>query len=539
MRYTAINIGPILSTFTLVRKPRDLWAASYLFSFLMECIIEETNNKLEEEDIQVFSPRLSLEKEKMYGVGLYPDRVYCTGSWDFKYHRKLILDAFVNGVGIKDSDREDFKKYFNVMCVSIDGDGKKETVVIQELNQLLDALELNGRAISESSQEVVWSYIYEKSDRETLFRRAFVNGEFGKVSVSEKSERYYTLGEYASIQLRDIASDSAGKWNAARNASKLPDLERVQIPGDFEIKEDVFFKELSRLFENDIKTYHKYICIVQADGDNMGKTFTHSDLPNGVTSVISGKLVDFGINATKAIYEYGGLPIYAGGDDLLFLAPVVGITKNGGKPKNIFDLIEDIDNCFKPVEDEVVGRHLPDINGKDIKPSMSYGVSVTYNKFPLYEALESARLLLEKAKNLPGKSAIAVAFRKNSGSVFHMELSKNKETLYDAFRKVIEVSSVGEPVVSAVGFKIRNSEGLFSLWAGKGEPDKRNQNMFKTFLEYDPQKKDNANKYKGAALTLLNQLFATLGQDVSTITQTLYSMLRIAKFINGEKIKDV
>ncbi|MDR2511860.1 MAG: hypothetical protein LBC89_05325, partial [Bacteroidales bacterium] len=34
--YTAISIGPIYKTLTMARKPLEIWAASYLFSYLMD-----------------------------------------------------------------------------------------------------------------------------------------------------------------------------------------------------------------------------------------------------------------------------------------------------------------------------------------------------------------------------------------------------------------------------------------------------------------------------------------------------------------------
>ena len=78
-----------------------------------------------------------------------------------------------------------------------------------------------------------------------------------------------------------------------------------------------------------MKSYHKYFCIVQADGDNMGKT-----IQNGNVAAISTALIQYAAAAVPKISDYGAMPIYAGGDDLLFIAPVVG--KDG---KNIFDLI--------------------------------------------------------------------------------------------------------------------------------------------------------------------------------------------------------
>lgn len=38
--YTAFNIGPIYTTFIMGRRPRELWAASYMFSYLMKCIYD-------------------------------------------------------------------------------------------------------------------------------------------------------------------------------------------------------------------------------------------------------------------------------------------------------------------------------------------------------------------------------------------------------------------------------------------------------------------------------------------------------------------
>ena len=64
---------------------------------------------------------------------------------------------------------------------------------------------------------------------------------------------------------------------------------------------------------------------------------------------ISKALVKYGIEATKIIDEFGGLPIYAGGDDLLFIAPVVG--KDG---TNIFDLLVKIEtDALKVLTDEI------------------------------------------------------------------------------------------------------------------------------------------------------------------------------------------
>lgn len=53
MKYLAISIGPIIKTFSMARKPREFWAASYLFSYLMQCILKVFDN---EEKVELLSP---------------------------------------------------------------------------------------------------------------------------------------------------------------------------------------------------------------------------------------------------------------------------------------------------------------------------------------------------------------------------------------------------------------------------------------------------------------------------------------------------
>ena len=583
MKYTAINIGPIISTFDMVRKPRDIWAASYMFSHLMECIVDEISKT---KGIVVFSPVVKFGEKKI-GVGLFPDRVYCRGEWDFKTKRETILNTFAENLGMKDD--ADFKDYFNIMCATLDVDaakeGNSETKAIRELNHLLDCMELNGRATSEEAIDAIWNFITDENKRSKLYNYAFLDGKFGKVSypdIKELSEKDYgTLAEYASIQLSTI---NPFKWDDAR---RIAELIEKNFKAYFEGQEDVFYKKLKYEFADDIKSFHKYFCVVQADGDNMGKTFSHKDLADNKTSEISETLVEFGKNASAKIYEYGGLPIYAGGDDLLFLAPVVGMTKKTAKDpdgkdmqysKNIFDLLNDIDGCFKPVKNKVTtcrtsdGEPLKDGEDNPIVPSMSYGVSITYYKFPLYEALASARhLLFNVAKNVDGKDAIAWRLQKNSGSSFEGAFSKTD--LLEAFEKVIENSKVKPTVVSAVSHKIRENQKLLQLWLKDGESyENRNLNFFKKYMDYE--KKD---LYKDSILQLLNRLYKVFlgvlakkenkidadtdirilqtdrAQGVFTVEQKrvqmkqslrddmfkmVYSMIRTAKFISGEEVKD-
>ena len=464
MKYSAINIGPIISTLGMARKPRELWAASYMFSHLMKCIYQTA----EKENAEIISP--AKPKEEKGKVGIYPDRIYMRKVEDIK---KLVSDAMIQfylDLGIK-KDKIDLT-YFNVMSATCEKDG--ESAAIKDLNQQLDVLELCNYATDGDAAQTIYEIISEKKDS-PLFDLA--DGKFIK--------KVKTIEEIA---------------NAQREEHK-------------DIKE---------------KSHHRYFCVVQADGDNVGKTVSHTGLDDGKVLEISTKLVQFGLDATKLIEDFGGLPIYAGGDDLLFIAPVIG--KDG---THIFNLLDDIENnAFKGVKDVVDNLELKDGKGDDIKASLSFGVSISYYKYPLYEALECARnLLFGKAKNIKQKKAIAWSLRKHSGGTFDAAFSLKDEELKKQFEKLIEATT-DKDTVSAIAHKLRQEEPLVDVVLESGQ-EERLKALFDKVLEFDNDKVAYFDAVKSIMPILYNKI-----EDKKKYIQTLYSLLRTAKFIKGEDLHD-
>ena len=496
--YSAINIGPIIATLDMARKPRELWAASYMFSYLMKCIIETLPKE------KIISPA-TFGKEEKKGIGLYPDRVFIK---DYMASYQDTIKPVVNQVA---NDLNIDAKYFNVMTVS--GEYDQDSDAIKDLNTKLNNLELFNIGCTGSLSDKVRKQIKNATP---LFWDA----------LGEKKLQVDSLGEIAAIELQKMTMQE--DWNNFVSCIRSDNQEEVK-------------KAYGYLPKEKLKSYHKYICIVQADGDNMGKVVSHSKLPNGKVKELSDALLKFGEKAKSAIEEYGGFPIYAGGDDLLFIAPVVGKDYT-----NIFQLLKKLDNeSFGEVKRIVDQCSLKkeDDEEVDIHASLSFGVSITYYKYPLYEALESARTLLEqKAKKITGKNAIALNLRKHSGGAFYMELSNSDKELEKAFDNIISASAIEESVVSAMGHKIREAQGLFKLWIGQDNASLRNENYFKKYLEYNPDKADEkktaSDIYKETALNLLNVLFNNSNTNETKISQTMYAMLRVAKFIKGEEVRD-
>ena len=498
MTYSAINIGPIIATLGMARKPRELWAASYMFSYLMKCIIETLPKE------KIISPA-TFERDEKKGIGLYPDRVFVK---DYEVSYQDMITPVVNQVA---KDLSIDGQYFNVMAVS--GDFDQDSDAIKDLNAKLNNLELFNIGCDGSLSDIVRKLI---KNAKPLFLDA----------LGEKKLQIDSLGEIAAIELQKLTMEE--DWNSFVSCIRSDKQEEAS-------------KAYSYLPKEKLKSYHKYICIVQADGDNMGKAVSHSKLSDGKVKEISEALLKFGENAKTVIEEYGGFPIYAGGDDLLFIAPVVGKDYT-----NIFQLLKKLNNEsfgeVKRIVDECK-LQTEDAEKIDIHASLSFGVSITYYKYPLYEALESARTLLEeKAKKVTGKNAIALNLRKHSGGAFYMELSNSDKELEKAFDNIISASAIEESVASAMGHKIREAQGLFKLWIGREDASSRNANYFKKYLDYSPDKADEkktaSDIYKETALNLLNLLFNNSITNEIKLSQTMYAMLRIAKFIKGEEVRD-
>lgn len=445
MKYSAINIGPVVKTLGLARKPRELWSASFLFSDLMGYIINEVPK-----GVDIISPAFC---PPCSGVGLYPDRLFIKGDISDAQMQKLINDAwekFENDV----FPGKDVRDYFSIMNASVEAEQEHEAV--KQLNAILDRLELNVMASGTTSMNHVVKLI-QMTSGSPLFSHGI-----GSYKMPVES-------------LLEIAEASLEALNGDR------------------------------------KSFHDYVCVVQTDGDEVGSYVTSPSLKPGQLKDVSSALLDFGIQAKKAIDEFGGMPVYAGGDDLLFIAPVIG--KDG--KTTIFDLLANLDD----VAFAGVRHHIP-------AASLSFGVSITYYRFPLYEALEMARkLLFGVAKNVTGKNAVAWTFQKHSGEQFSASFSRKH--LWDEFMNLIDKTVDGN-TVSAVAHKIREFGPLVSKVLESGARQ-RLDGFFDKVLEMKN------NDYFSAVKELMPVLY-----DVcrDTYADVLYAILRTAKFVKGEEPKD-
>ncbi|MDL2324171.1 hypothetical protein LJC61_03340 [Ruminococcaceae bacterium OttesenSCG-928-A16] len=363
--YIGITIGPIYDTIRLSSTPAALWAASYLYSHIAKRICEETVSQIKDGDkAAIITPYFCGNTAKMdEGVGLFHDRII------FETDRPSIDMGIIQNIFglVKDeiaqllNDQTGWiQSYLQFHAVAFESDDNP----ILDSSPYLDAIEL-AKSFPDKTANNPLAELFESADKNTRIR----------------------------MQIKDGLHLSS--WplfsGEPQFQSRLPDMEYIVGKKS----------ETKRCLQNREKLYEKpysYYAIVQSDGDKFGEYIaSHEPLE------ASRKCLDFCLAAAEMIQGYGGVTIYAGGDDLLFLAPLWEKPNEPdvGNRRNILEFLLEVKEKFC------------DVFGSD-GPTISFGVAVRFYKYPLYEAFDEAySLLFRKAKAT--RNSLALSLRKHSG----------------------------------------------------------------------------------------------------------------------------
>lgn len=157
--------------------------------------------------------------------------------------------------------------------------------------------------------------------------------------------------------------------------------------------------------------------------------------------------------------------------------------------------------------------------------TLSFGVSFTYYKYPLYEALEKSRdTLFEVAKNYKGKNAVAISIQKHSGQSFEFCVGKNE----DAYGKFLELTksvlSKETELPHAVHHKLEQYSKVF-----ESIPQERIGSTFENIFNEDIHKSKFA-KGLGEIQVLMEALGAKEEEQ-----KRLFSMLSTIKILRGDR----
>jgi CRISPR-associated protein Cmr2 len=465
--YLAITIGPIQRTIHRARKTRELWAASFLLSQFMKNLLEGLHSFG-----TTLSPKFELDELKnnttYHGAGIWNDNCFFRLHDDKVESLKEKLPDIIQSAksrtldlalfGLTDEKKEDalpfsegelrtiLSQHFHCHAVLLRRDGGEKEPILKALGQLTTAAQMRKLYPPEHDDFVSAAMFRGKAVR-NLYNYGFEkkDGVFTFYGQQEKDRRLPSLLE---IGVREFFGTDVYPRIVDKISQKIKDND------DLETDEEN--QEIIRLLKNEklLKKRHKYVAIVQSDGDSVGTLISTEQNEANITT-ISKELMAFSKGAVEEIFKFDALPVYAGGDDLLFISPLQN--KDG---ETVFDLIQKIQDVF--------GEQAY-LKSKDA--SLSFGVSVFYYKYPLGESLEAGRDLLNKlAKKLAfrkkeeteikTKKGLAFRFMLHSGQSFGAVLAQ-EGSAWDAWKALLSAhnSTAGKDIAFVTGV-VHNLERL-------------------------------------------------------------------------------
>ena len=294
-----------------------------------------------------------------------------------------------------------------------------------------------------------------------------------------------------------------------------------------------------------IKTNDKYYAILMMDGDKMGdlingetiastwKSVMHSEmvkrfenkefypqirrvwqeifnneklnkmlLTPSTHSAISEALGDFAIYGVYSIVgKYGGKLIYAGGDDVAAVLPVENALKCANEIRkyytSAYKYVDEKGNVCEIKQDEN-GKFLFDLNekkgklcyhlGKGEKISISAGILICHHKEALFEMIQRAHKLLDRAKDEGCRNAFAIELRKRSGGSRYFvakwsdELIENFSKLEKAIHVIGMENQDAYTISTSLIYRLEQmKEGIEAILNGEFEFDRKKELLEKFF----------------------------------------------------------
>lgn len=467
------TIGPVQAFISQARKTQDLYAGSYLLSYLTNYTISQL--KKEATNCEIIFPYEDLKsKPSRFTARIETDDIADLGN----KLKQCVMHEFENiaaaginaiGRGVPKSFEKQIQNHLQVTWVALPleeeypatyRDLESNLYAVKNVRKF-EQLEESGRKCSLCGERDVLFYRGGK--------RAFLRGD--AVSLNHQPLKYMGDGEgLCAVCLtkrytdKYFKSDYEGDFPSTAAIALMGPLDKIEpellngykslFDGNFDdvlyYKDNLtaeYFKKYAFPIEklNDAETqlakiyyekkeknlcFYKYYAIIMFDGDNMGNWLAGNYLDD------TKQLMEFHIKMTEHLSLFAedvrsivdkpkGRVVYSGGDDSLallnldHLLPVMYELRNGFP-------------CF-----ETLGHNI----ANDMTSSASCGVVIAHYKAPFSEALEWVREIEKEAKGIDAqKDAFAIAVLKHSGEISKavMKWTYNGESTIKLVEKIVK-----------------------------------------------------------------------------------------------------
>lgn len=425
---TLFTIGPVQSFIAKARKLQDLYAGSFLLSYLSE----QTRNKAQELGAVVLFPdtgqqsalskRTMIRTQKPGAVVLSP-----------KPEQQSAPNRFL--MTVKASDINELREF----CKSLENYVRAEWVniaktvfaethlkytpavsaQIESLMQVYYASEeYRG---GEKFEECYINVIKRLGAAKTLRSFSQLNEPYGRKcnlmyehnALFYREERNYLVADAQKVAKFNVGDldkyiqpdETLGAVAFVKRCLKyaIPDFNDKLFPS----VADIYKMYGDSLNEDDDR--HGYYAVVMFDGDDMGKWYSEPskkgvkhDETEAFQKFLSKKISEFAAENSYKIVDWNkrknGVVIYAGGEDFLGALNI----------KSVFSALRELRETFGNID---LSKYT------DKKLSFSAGVVIAHVKTPLSAVLDMAREAEHKAKAYPGKDAFCLTVAKRSGEV--------------------------------------------------------------------------------------------------------------------------
>ena len=554
--YTGFTIGPIYDVLSYARKTRELWFGSYFFSWFMEKIIEELaknsaieflvpyvgkpfqpNNSITGKYHDRFIIRSSLDKDNLYNeiqkasdeaLELFVDLIDAIVKPPAEYVAKMD----------KDRVRDELKGYIQRNFVVLEPSAIDEGNVVKSISSYLDSMEENRffntgildktcsicKTLPAVVENKIWvrtwvktetGWVYDEDrQKEKLCPLCFIKyfcykSDEIKKKINQKDFSYPPILDISAGELltAEVKNTNLNLFNDPEKDYDFEDIEKAVT--------SVYDKEKAKEI---IKPYHKYLAIVQADGDNLGEVLKQYPNPDDIAIKFSKPLLDFAKEAGGIINSYRGHPIYIGGDDILAFMPVA-IKGDDSSAKTVFDLAMDLSDKYRDIVDK-----------KNGKTTLSIGINIAYYKHPLSRAMRNTREQLFNKAKAGSKNALAMLLTKHSGHQIGFKFRFNTREI-EIFSKLLGETLAGQ--IDLPHSLHHNLSRFKTVIAHTPDEDRLNVFFKNNFNEPEHSKYD-----KGIAVVAdyfkKVMLCEHEGNRLNCVEEIL-SKLAFIKFLRGEK----
>jgi CRISPR-associated protein Cmr2 len=484
------TITPVQSFIEQARKTQDLYAGSFLLSYLCRIAI----NKLPEKSEIIFPepsnqsmPNRFLAVVKVDESQLKALGQSIQGAVENEIER--LASQILERQKLKKPEGfdEQIKSYFSINWAIIPFEENNYPEKYKEIESVMGAIKPvrifnqfseieKGRKCSICGERNVKFYRMNVKEKESFVKKNKLFSEDVNV-VSHKDysnivPRYLKSGEglcavcftkrcLEEAKIENYKADFPSTSKIAlfdaftqicktrTDLKSLIDSDKYDPVGIFALKNKRGLKEFVDLTEEEkenTKAIYKalrdnkidftpYYAVMLFDGDNMGEWLSGEIIDKrrlrDFHKELTKKLGEFANYVRREIVPPKGATVYAGGEDFLGFFNLTGF-------------LESI-KILRQKFDEIVNQEMREFYiKKDIKMTFSTGIVIAHFKTPLSEVLNWARKAEKEAKDIDGKDAFAIAVLKHSGGIEKSIYKWNidKDYVVDILSRLIdEISS--------------------------------------------------------------------------------------------------